>query len=394
MAMDRQRAELHRRHGHRSVTVRARIADAIRKLIAFLFTQVGVCALIVGYTVIGAFMFIALESEYNAHLTREVTQQRSRHVDLLWNITHHLNVLHAERWRQDVNRTISDYQESVVRSIRRGYDGSEVGYLGWTIPSALMYCITVYTTIGYGNLTPKTGWGKLATVFYALAGIPLMLLYMSNVGDILATSFKYTYKQMCTCPRRRRHRPPHKALVVRLAKSKEPVMTSSTSSTAAMTSPPDTGTQGIAVISIPTKATKKNIEKQSGRLEAEAEAENVDPETVSVKSCLLVMLVFVVGGAVLFSVWEGWGYIDGSYFCFTSLLTIGFGDFVPGHTLYKSAGDQHHDAVDSKLIICAVYLLVGMALLAMCFNLMQEEVFMKIKRFGRQLGLLRERLEQ
>ena len=40
MAMDRQRAELHRRHGHRSVTVRARIADAIRKLIAFLFTQV------------------------------------------------------------------------------------------------------------------------------------------------------------------------------------------------------------------------------------------------------------------------------------------------------------------------------------------------------------------
>ena len=32
-----------------------------------------------------------------------------------------------------------------------------------------------------------------------------------------------------------------------------------------------------------------------------------------------------------------------------------------------------------------------MALLAMCFNLMQEEVFMKIKRFGRRLGLLRER---
>ena len=93
-------------------------------------------------------MFIALESDVNKHLTQEVTQQRSRHVDLLWNITHHLNVLHAERWRHDVNRTIFDYQESVVRSIRRGYDGSDVGYLGWTIPSALMYCITVYTTIG------------------------------------------------------------------------------------------------------------------------------------------------------------------------------------------------------------------------------------------------------
>ena len=114
-----------------------------------------------------------------------------------------------------------------------------------------------------------------------------------------------------------------------------------------------------------------------------------DPETVSVKSCLVVMLVFVVGGAVLFSEWEGWGYVDGSYFCFTSLLTIGFGDFVPGQTLYNRGSDRHHDAVDTKLILCAVYLLVGMALLAMCFNLMQEEVFMKIKRLGRRLGLLR-----
>lgn len=50
---------------------------------------------------------------------------------------------------------------------------------------------------GYGNLTPRTGAGKLATVVYALFGIPLMLLYMANVGDILATSFKYTYKKMC-----------------------------------------------------------------------------------------------------------------------------------------------------------------------------------------------------
>ena len=41
---------------------------------------------------------------------------------------------------------------------------------------------------------------------------------------------------------------------------------------------------------------------------------------------------------------------------------------------------------------CAVYLLLGMALLAMCFNLMQESVFMKIKRLGRRLGLLRDRV--
>ena len=120
----------------------------------------------------------------------------------------------------------------------------------------------------------------------------------------------------------------------------------------------------------------------------------------------------------MFGAWEGWGYVDGSYFCFTSLLTIGFGDFVPGQTIYRQVdhsakgfqtaaatnldvtngqdqsgtnGRPYNYQVDTKLILCAVYLLLGMALLAMCVNLMQEEVIMKIKRFGRRVGLLRQR---
>lgn len=38
----------------------------------------------------------------------------------------------------------------MVRHIRRGYDGTDENPLlmRWTIPAALMYCITIYTTIG------------------------------------------------------------------------------------------------------------------------------------------------------------------------------------------------------------------------------------------------------
>ena len=60
--------------------------------------------------------------------------------------------------------------------------------------------------------------------------------------------------------------------------------------------------------------------------------------TVPISLCLLVMVAYIFGGALLFSQWEGWGYLDGSYFCFITLSTIGFGDMVPGDAIEDSTG--------------------------------------------------------
>lgn len=42
------------------------------------------------------------------------------------------------------------------------------------------------------------------TIFYALLGIPLMLLCLSNIGNLLAHSFKFTYSRIC-CAIFRKH---------------------------------------------------------------------------------------------------------------------------------------------------------------------------------------------
>jgi hypothetical protein len=52
---------------------------------------------------------------------------------------------------------------------------------------------------GYGNIAPQTEIGKVVTIIYAIIGMPLFLLYLSNIGDILAKSFKWTYAKCCLC---------------------------------------------------------------------------------------------------------------------------------------------------------------------------------------------------
>lgn len=44
---------------------------------------------------------------------------------------------------------------------------------------------------------------------------------------------------------------------------------------------------------------------------------------------LVIVLFFVVPAAVFFTVEMSWSFLDGIYFCFMSLCTVGLGDFVP-----------------------------------------------------------------
>lgn len=41
--------------------------------------------------------------------------------------------------------------------------------------------------------------------------------------------------------------------------------------------------------------------------------------------CVFLVIGYIVGGALLFSSWEGWTLLDSAYFCFITLTTIGSG---------------------------------------------------------------------
>lgn len=63
--------------------------------------------------------------------------------------------------------------------------------------------------------------------------------------------------------------------------------------------------------------------------------------------------------------WNYWIYPIANFF-FYSLSTIGFGDLVPGDAI--SSGSGREDEIQLSFILCSLYLLLGMALIAMCFQ--------------------------
>lgn len=103
--------------------------------------------------------------------------------------------------------------------------------------------------------------------------------------------------------------------------------------------------------------------------------------------CVFLVISYIIGGAFLFSGWEEWSFPDSAYFCFITLTTIGFGDFVPAKRVNKTNSEV-------SIALCSLYLLFGIALLAMSFNLVQEEVISNVKSIARHLGIIKDEDEE
>lgn len=86
---------------------------------------------------------------------------------------------------------------------------------------------------------------------------------------------------------------------------------------------------------------------------------------VPVLLSLSVVAAYVALGAFIYQKLEQWTLLEGSYFCFTSLGTIGFGELVPGGV---------ESTKDVSVFVSSGYILVGMAVVAMCFQLLQDEL--------------------
>ncbi|EDW61586.2 LOW QUALITY PROTEIN: uncharacterized protein Dvir_GJ22130 [Drosophila virilis] len=374
----------------------ARFKDHCRHFTAFMFSNVGIILLVTFYTIGGAFIFQAIEIfEYEKLKTDKPYRFHERNasgdcLSRIWELTaENISFYDRQAYRKRVNDVLLDYQRAVVKKQLLGPDVDHQ----WSFSGAFLYSLTVITTIGYGNITPSSDWGKLVTILYAIIGMPLFLLYLSNIGDVLAKSFKWIYSKVCLCRicpgvakrriirERRKLRQLARALQLHNMESARGSSSTSYSSTSKSTTNSSSSTgssdytkssvQTSSVLDVPYSDSDSDIEREIRG--------STDEITVPLTVCVFVMVSYILSGAILFGRWEDWNYLDGSYFCFISLSSIGFGDLVPGDRVITVDKDK----VEVSFILCAVYLLLGMALIAMCFNLMQEQVIHNMRAIKR-----------
>uniref|UniRef100_A0A674CK11 Potassium two pore domain channel subfamily K member 4 n=1 Tax=Salmo trutta TaxID=8032 RepID=A0A674CK11_SALTR len=96
---------------------------------------------------------------------------------------------------------LSLYCQSVVKAVEAGLDvkHSSTNFTSrWDLASAFFFCGTIITTIGFGNLSPRTKWGQLFCVCYALVGIPMFGFLLAGVGDHMGTGLRKAVWKMET----------------------------------------------------------------------------------------------------------------------------------------------------------------------------------------------------
>ena len=143
------------------------VLSCLRRTFAFLLSTVGLSICMIFYTIVGGFVFAALEAPYERRIKSGVQDSRDWHVERLWNITESLNVLHQQNWTRLAESILDNYTRRVFVATKiDGWDGKDFGGavggrdrseeeeengevdLQWNFAGSMLYAVTVVTTIG------------------------------------------------------------------------------------------------------------------------------------------------------------------------------------------------------------------------------------------------------
>ncbi|XP_035708242.1 potassium channel subfamily K member 17 isoform X1 [Folsomia candida] len=225
------------------------------------------------YNGIGALIFQQLEGPASL-------ERRTAYKNLL--LEGRSNLIHTVVTRtqegNDLNSTLSSALEAydnLIDDVK--WEGMSVVKLEvtseWSYLRSFFFATTVLTTIGYGNMTPKTKAGRTFCIFFAVLGIPLTVTVIADLGKLIASAVSYACK----------------------------------------------GCGGRAPPEVVKSSSK--LRKLFGK-------------GVTAGTVVFFLFIYISAGSWLYTYLENWSFFDSFYFCFITVTTIGFGDVVPSRLQY------------------------------------------------------------
>ncbi len=217
---------------------------------------------------------------------------------------------------------------------------------------------------------PRSWTGKLTAVACALVGIPILLLYLALVGSCLAGVVKRT---MCCKNNSERNSSSNKQSSV--------------------------GAKCCRMCD--QDRARCRMEGHGAMATARR---NFYPPTnqtsFPIWLCVLLLLAYVCAGAAAFCIIRpSWHFVDSFFFCFAALATIGISlddganEGVSARPLSSHPNLSGTSDDDPTFVMCCtLYLLIGLALVSMCINLIggffghRTAMLMCLARGGRGSG--------
>lgn len=120
------------------------------------------------------------------------------------------------------------------------------------------------------------------------------------------------------------------------------------------------------------------IEKKILRREVQ-----MNTELKSTVITFVFMILIIIFGALLTSHTDGWTFIEGMYFTFISLSTIGFGDYIINNGELNDPDDKKAVAVNFTIVLITIGLCVVSSVLCSVSSVIEE----KQRRMRQQLDL-------
>ncbi|UJR30820.1 hypothetical protein I4U23_018337 [Adineta vaga] len=305
-------------------TVRRR--SFYRRFVQFLFSNLGLVLVVVAYSIGGAFLFQLLEQYIELQNCQQGTLTENISITNISETSFNYVILNMDTANAStMHNQIAGYLKNFTADVferreKLRYTGQNcTESSGWNFPSALLFAITVITSIGYGHITPVSWEGQITCICYALIGIPIFLLCLANISSVLGDIFRFMYSGLlhCCCCACRAYTRTRRRRIRRMQEQR-------------IKNPSGINYTGTASADPAWPESTRSYDEQLNDDEEEEEDDIWDrmESRVPFGAVILIIIGYICLGAFMFNKFEKWTLPQSVYFSYITLSTIGFGDFV------------------------------------------------------------------